>query len=212
MVQKTLKGCWLHLYNPLILWDDLHHIFKATPHMLSSSHGILLKRWCNYKMINVSLTNAPTLQLFPLSAHPLTSVLSADSASHSTLVHFSSKSQTHFSSKTKITTYHMKVGDRRYRANGSKINYMGWCQKNMSTVLSKSQHLITWKWLLKVLQATFKKAGRWLFLSFLCSHIDRHGKHAWEFFQKRISLNLCNNILLFEKKSSFLLFLISFCG
>lgn len=127
MVQKTLKCCWqwLHLYNPLMLGDDLHHIFKATLHMLNSSHGILLKRGCNYKMINVSLTNTPPLQLSPLSPHPLTSflsVLAPDPAPRSTPIHFSS---THLSSKSKITTYHMKVGDRKHRGNGSKMNYMG---------------------------------------------------------------------------------------
>lgn len=34
----------------------------------------------------------------------------------------SSKSKIHFSSKSKMTTYHMKVGDRKYRGNGPKLN------------------------------------------------------------------------------------------
>ena len=73
----TAKCCWhwLHLYNLLMLRDDLHHIFKATLHTLNSSHDILLnikKRGCNYNIISVSLCSTPTLHTFSPSPHPLT--------------------------------------------------------------------------------------------------------------------------------------------
>ena len=42
--RTMLKHCWhwLYLYNPLMQGDDLQHFFKATLHVLSSSHDALL--------------------------------------------------------------------------------------------------------------------------------------------------------------------------
>lgn len=76
MVQKTPKSCWhwLRSYNPLMLGDDLHHIFKATLHVLNSSHGIILKKGINYKMMLLRTHThwlPLSLQVHPWSSHSL---------------------------------------------------------------------------------------------------------------------------------------------
>lgn len=91
-------------------------------------------------MINGSLKNTPTLQLsLYLPTHWLSFSLTLPDSPPPPPIDIPSKSGTHLSSKSKIATYQMKVGDRKYRESGSELNNIGWRWYNMRP--RKEEHL-----------------------------------------------------------------------
>lgn len=142
MVQKILRCCWLHLYNPLSCWEMISVISSKQLFVCSILH--MLQK-SDYKTINVSLTNTPTLQL-SLSAHPLTSILSvfaADSASFSTPSPLLFKKSNPFIFQKENDYLPHEGRGQNVRREWIQNELHGMMSEKYDAVISKSHHLIT---------------------------------------------------------------------